>query len=100
MKIAVLDNIIDTELIYRISPIKRDGFDDKVYFIIHIFNQKSLNICISIYDKTIIGIEISEAKNKGEYFKKAEKMLEELRNQVIEKWSNNQGDIPRLEFKK
>lgn len=93
MKIAVLGDIIDTDTIYQIEEVKynpRNAYpEDEVYiesFLIKFFNRKELliqdkNYC---YHKGI---------DKNLMIK-----LNKLREEVIRYWSNNQSQIPKIEF--
>lgn len=109
MKISVLGNIIDTELIYNITPIKESDRWVDFKFFIKFFNDKELLIertsnCY-IYDGYII-ISGSNSRNPGniedihnsEHYKKALKEITTLRDAIIAYWSNNQSAIPKLEF--
>lgn len=118
MKISVLGNIIDTEDIYQITPIKENQFN------INFFNSKSLTIYRSFYEllckkfieetnpsnelkqqlKNSFCLYISpelyeyEINNKEKITKECERQLETIRNVIISYWSNNQSQIPKIEF--
>jgi hypothetical protein len=99
MKISVLGNLIDTENIYQITPIVFTKYDDrdwcegswieteeseceKAKFKIKFFNSNSLIIEIDCY------------KDKDAEIQK----IKTLRDVVIGYWSNNQSNIPKVEF--
>ena len=117
MKISVIGNIIDTEDIYIITPIIGDGcwtrsslnsnshLSHSGYsFIIKFFNNKKLIIRLDgqsefgygkIIEKTMWYDNPEEYKEKIQIL---EHKLNELRNQVIKYWLDNQTVIPKIEF--
>ena len=111
MKISVLGNIIDTELIYKISPIKKtENIFFNFYFTICFFNNKELEVKLDtgIYLKNNYLIirksnyenynsSREEVLNRKEYLDELVR-IKNLRNKVIEYWNTSKSEIPMLEF--
>jgi hypothetical protein len=99
MKINILGVTIDTEKIYQVTEIRKpnnwqfndseDSQDDSrdwLYSFKIVFDNNSEMVITSPY-------QLGKSK-------KAEDYLVDVRKQVIDWWSNNQSDIPKIEFKK
>jgi hypothetical protein len=116
MKISVIGNIIDTKHIYRITPIEEimlpigmNGGNEYI-FTIKMFNdmidEKELDIRLSCRDydsqKYILIFDIEDmCIRESEYYKlskQTKQAVEILREKIVSYWSNNQLDIPKLEF--
>ena len=123
MKISVQGTIIDTEDIYRISPITKDE-KRHIYFTftIFFFNNKTHTIslksgCYWDGDKYISidsrgGGPYTKAEEeyydfKGDpkefilnhpLYKERFKQVDKLRDKIISYWSDNQSKIPQLEL--
>ncbi len=112
MKIAVCGDIIDTEHIYKIDSISSDENLKKYFgFTIYCFNNTKLRIRRSIYDifmtkdeswsNKYLRMEKEQHNNPNFYnelSKKCEIELETIRNIIIAYWSNNQSNIPKIDF--
>ena len=117
MKIAVLGNIIDTDNIYKISPIKLPTKEDYFYeisFTIESFNQKILDISIRIgwmYTDGIVTLNSNTLQTDNELQKNnitfeelinskvhitAFKEITRIRKFVIEHWNNGNSSYPRI----
>lgn len=111
MKISVLGDIIDTESIYRITPIeKKENNFFKYYFTIYFFNKEKLLITLDTgiyFSGTHLSINSSgydnhnatleDALNSKEY-KDSLIRIENLRNKIISYWNKSNTNIPLLEF--
>jgi len=112
MKIAVLDNIIDTELIYCISPINESHYNYHGFvFTINMFSCNGIDIVLTIDDyepekwekftKSVSIQEYHKLLNNTDYKKKFPKSyiaINTLRDNLIDLWSNNKETMPRLTF--
>ena len=113
MKISVLGNIIDTENIYQITPIYQKQNDHFSFtFSILFFNDKEFkvfkNAGVYFDGSTYLNIPEENIKDYKEgtqerainsiTYKKNLKEIETLRDVVISYWSNNQSNIPKIEF--
>ena len=95
MKISVLGSIIDTKNIYEITPIwtqfnstyENVPLIGNVGFTIYSFNDIHFDICLECEDFTDVKAgEIRLAK------------ITKLRDEIIKYWSDNQSEIPKIEF--
>lgn len=119
MKISVLGNIIDTKKIYRISNIITNSEYGHIdfEFVIDMYNKKQLCIrkssgCYINYQEDFATIDEENFKircetgeridrkliEESKTYLKYKKQIETLRNVIIAYWSNNQSDIPKIEF--
>ena len=105
MKISVLGNIVETEYIYQVTPILiKDKYTRE--FKIKMFNQKDFVISLDTFninnDGTLEFIHTMYRHNSEQNTEKAIivilKYLNSIRDEVIKHWSNNQSDIPKIEF--
>lgn len=94
MKISVLGDIIETENIYKITNIRFDnkcikvsyGIIAGVYFdVIGCGNTHLVRVGLGVDLKNISTVQKSK--------------LKEIRDVIIAYWSNNQSNIPKIEFK-
>lgn len=115
MKLIVAGNLIDTELIYLITPISSNTYSN-IYFRFKIRFLNRTEMLFKLYSGCYLsgtfmvirkadGTETSDHKNgslerietSNEYIANLKKITE-LRKELIKYWSNNQSSIPKLEL--
>ena len=106
MKISVIGHIIDTANIYQITPVFKINRITRV-FTIKMFNNFDFEIKLSsrnIKEDLSVGLPSHHGTGASkEHWDKADKLIdiyiENVRNEVIQHWSESQSYITKIEFK-
>ena len=105
MKIAINGSIIETETIYEITPIECG--DWVIVFLIKMFNTQQLitvkmDISFNSRDsKYFVWYKGGRNKNFDNYEDARQfaiTRIENIRNEIIALWSNNQSTIPQINY--
>jgi len=107
MKIIVQNNILDTDLFWRIGEVHEIQNSGYYKFTIYIFNNKEFDVNLGWTDDVVTGVkftikasaEISKRRGREAYSIIAKEKLNGLRNDIIKTWSGSISSLPVFNLK-